>query len=48
MGYKYNPFTGTLDITGSGSGTTFDPDTILTSNFFEVITDQLGNVLVSA
>lgn len=29
MGLKFNPFTGTFDITGSGSAT---PDTLVTKN----------------
>lgn len=56
MGVKLNPFTGQLDLVGSGSGTTFDPDTILTGptdclyseNVFplSVLIDQNGNVLI--
>lgn len=45
MGVKLNPFTGQLDLVGSGSGTTFDPDTILTDGVF-VLLDGSGNVLV--
>ena len=30
MAYKFNPISSQLDLVGSGGGTTFDPDTILT------------------
>jgi hypothetical protein len=42
MAFKFNPFTGTLDVTD-----TFNPDTILTY-LFEVLMDQYGNVLIGA
>ena len=45
MAWKFNPFTGTLDIVGSGAGSTFDVNTILTYNFF-LLMDENGNVLV--
>lgn len=56
MAFKFNPFTGTFDLVGSGGGTTFDPDTILTAQSnslqpsdvsnLDVLVDSLGNVLI--
>ena len=56
MAYKFNPFTGTLDVVGGGGGTTFNPDTILTGPTeslyagpnapLEVLIDNNGNVLI--
>lgn len=55
MFWKFNPVTGTLDLIGSGGGTTFDPDTILTGPTgclyagpiapLDVLIDENGNVL---
>jgi hypothetical protein len=48
MAFKFNPFTGTFDLVGSG-GSSFDPDTILTGYVdgdLEVLIDSLGNVLI--
>ena len=57
MAETFNPFTGTIDFTDSGSGTTFNPDTILTGPTecvyagpiapLEVLVDNFGNVLTS-
>ena len=48
MALKFNPFTGTLDISGSGS--IFDPNRILTGPndalTISVLIDENGNVLV--
>ena len=49
MAFKFNPFTGTFDLVGSGGGSSFDPDTILTGYVdgdLEVLIDSLGNVLI--
>lgn len=56
MSFKFNPFTGTLDIVGTGTGSTFDPDTILTGITeclyagpvapLTVLLDSDGNVLI--
>lgn len=50
MAFKFNPFTGTFDLVGSGSGSTFDPDTILTGYNLDmelaVLVDSFGNVLI--
>lgn len=57
--FDFNPFTGKFDLVGSGSGSTFDPDTILTGPIsvlvysgpdapLVVLLDGNGNVLVGA
>ncbi len=59
MSFKFNPFTGNLDLVGASSGgSTFDPDTILTgpteclyaiaTTPQEVLIDENGNVLTDA
>lgn len=56
MAFKFNPLTGQFDLVGAGSGTTFDPNTILTGPTeclyagsiapLDVLIDNNGNVLV--
>lgn len=57
MAWRFNPLTINLDIVGSGSGTSFNENLILTgpSNSLQfeddeinldVLTDQFGNVLL--
>jgi hypothetical protein len=59
MSFKFNPFTGNLDLVGAASGaTSFDPDIILTgpteclysveTTPQEVLIDESGNVLTEA
>ena len=49
MAFKFNPLTGNFDLVGTGGGSTFNPDTILTgvnvSGELAVLIDNNGNVL---
>lgn len=47
MGIRLNPFTGKFDIDNdSRTGSSFDIDTVLTDNQFDVLVDQDGNLIV--
>ncbi len=47
----FNPFTRTFDFVGAGTGSTFDPNTILTgynsAGELDVLIDEDGNVLTA-
>ena len=42
MAFKFNPITANLDLVGSGGGTTFDPDTILSHSLTPFGTPLVG------